>query len=93
MEFAKPGHRIAVATDNARNMDTAVNESGLSPHIKCFAHTLNLAAQKRFGKSFHETFIGESAQDCLFFSSQFYCYSTIKQTLLMLPSYKLIMEI
>lgn len=31
--------------DNARNMDVAVREAGLAPHIKCFAHTLNLATQ------------------------------------------------
>ncbi|XP_073332449.1 E3 SUMO-protein ligase ZBED1-like [Pagrus major] len=36
---------IAVVTDNARNMDVAVREAGLAPHIKCFAHTLNLATQ------------------------------------------------
>ncbi|KAF3851933.1 hypothetical protein F7725_005288 [Dissostichus mawsoni] len=36
---------IAVVTDNARNMDVAVREAGLSPQIKCFAHTLNLASK------------------------------------------------
>ncbi|KAF3858817.1 hypothetical protein F7725_012018, partial [Dissostichus mawsoni] len=36
---------IAVVTDNARNMDVVVREAGLSPHIKCFAHTLNLASK------------------------------------------------
>lgn len=29
---------IAVVTDNARNMDVAMKEAGLSPHIKLFAH-------------------------------------------------------
>ncbi|XP_051805174.1 E3 SUMO-protein ligase ZBED1-like [Acanthochromis polyacanthus] len=41
----RPKHSIAVVTDNARNMDVAVREAGLGPHIKCFAHTLNLATQ------------------------------------------------
>lgn len=36
---------IAVVTDNVRNMDVAVREAGLAPHVRCFAHTLNLASQ------------------------------------------------
>ncbi|WAR07417.1 ZBED1-like protein [Mya arenaria] len=37
---------IAVVSDNAANMDVAAKASMLSPHIKCFAHTVNLACQK-----------------------------------------------
>ncbi|XP_041834229.1 E3 SUMO-protein ligase ZBED1-like [Melanotaenia boesemani] len=44
-KLERPKHGIAVVTDNARNMDVAVREAGLEPHIKCFAHTLNLATQ------------------------------------------------
>ena len=36
----------AVTTDNASNMTVAVQVSGLSPHIGCFAHTINLAAKR-----------------------------------------------
>ena len=36
----------AVVTDNAPNMVGGVAESGLDPHLGCFAHHLNLAAQK-----------------------------------------------
>ncbi len=37
----------ALVTDNASNMAIAGEEANLSPHIKCFAHTINLATQKR----------------------------------------------
>lgn len=35
-----------LVTDNAANMGIAAKEAGCTPHIGCFAHTLNLAAQK-----------------------------------------------
>lgn len=36
---------IAVVMDNARNIDVAIREAGLRPHIKCFDQKLNLASQ------------------------------------------------
>ena len=36
----------ALVTDNAANIDIASRTAGLSPHIKCFAHTVNIACQK-----------------------------------------------
>ncbi|XP_052778645.1 E3 SUMO-protein ligase ZBED1-like [Mya arenaria] len=36
----------AVVTDNAANMDIAAKAAMLTPHVKCFAHTVNLACQK-----------------------------------------------
>ncbi|KAL7841202.1 hypothetical protein SRHO_G00248930 [Serrasalmus rhombeus] len=48
-ELKKPNHGIAIVTDNARNMDVAVREAGLKPHIKCFAHIINLATQAGLG--------------------------------------------
>ena len=36
---------LLLVTDNAANMIRAA-ETGKSPHVKCFAHTLNLAAQR-----------------------------------------------
>ena len=35
-----------IITDNAANMVVAVREASMAPHIACFAHTVNLAAQK-----------------------------------------------
>ena len=36
----------ALVTDNARNMIVAGVEAEMTPHLGCFAHTLNLASQK-----------------------------------------------
>lgn len=36
---------VVLVTDNAANMISAA-EIGKFPHVKCFAHTLNLAAQR-----------------------------------------------
>jgi len=36
----------ALVTDNASNMTTAGLEAKMAPHVKCFAHTINLASQK-----------------------------------------------
>ncbi|XP_041361859.1 E3 SUMO-protein ligase ZBED1-like [Gigantopelta aegis] len=35
-----------LVTDNAANMEVAAIEAGCIPHIGCYAHTLNLAAQR-----------------------------------------------
>lgn len=35
---------IAITTDNATNFVKAVEIGGFSPHVRCFAHCLNLAA-------------------------------------------------
>jgi len=45
-EFENQPSGTAFVTDNAANMDIASSTSGLSLHIKCFAHTVNLACQK-----------------------------------------------
>lgn len=42
----KNGLAPSITTDNASNVVNAVKEAELFPHIRCFAHTLNLATQK-----------------------------------------------
>lgn len=37
---------IAITTDNSANIVKADEIGGFSPHVRCFAHCLNLAAQK-----------------------------------------------
>ncbi|KAK6302308.1 hypothetical protein J4Q44_G00266630 [Coregonus suidteri] len=46
MEWKIYDKNPAIVTDNARNMIVAGAEAQFSPHITCFAHTLNLASQK-----------------------------------------------
>jgi len=41
--------KIYITTDNASNISKAVKESGLC-HVRCFAHTVNLAVQKAVGE-------------------------------------------
>lgn len=45
-KLVRPNVTIPVTTDNARNIVNAVTAAGLGPQIGCFAHTINLAAQK-----------------------------------------------
>lgn len=45
MKNSNNHHGTAGVTDNAQNMDAVVRKARLTPHIKCFAHTLNLASQ------------------------------------------------
>lgn len=47
-EFCIKDKVVAVTVDNAANMDVAVRKMSLTK-IGCFAHTLNLAAQKIYG--------------------------------------------
>ena len=42
----RPTKRIPVVTDNASNMKVAAKKAELEPHLGCFAHTVNLAAQR-----------------------------------------------
>lgn len=71
----KIGTRIAVVTDNASNMRVAVKEAELSPHIRCFAHTLNLASQAGLKVNAVIRLLGRVRRVASFFSPQFYSHS------------------
>lgn len=43
--FADDKCNIVITTDNAANISAAVREAGI-PHVRCFAHTINLGVQK-----------------------------------------------
>ncbi|XP_065103982.2 E3 SUMO-protein ligase ZBED1-like [Paramisgurnus dabryanus] len=91
----KPNHAIAIVTDNARNMDVAVREAGFEPHIKCFAHTINLATQAGLGVARVARLLGRVRRVTAFFhrSSTAAASLTSKQKLLELPQHKLIMDV
>ncbi|XP_039593991.1 E3 SUMO-protein ligase ZBED1-like [Polypterus senegalus] len=86
---------IAVVTDNVRNMGVAVNEAGLSPHVKCFAHTLNLASQAGLKVNRVSHLLGRVRRVAAFFhrSSTATAVLTSKQQMLNLPVHKLIMDV
>ena len=94
-ELKKPNHDIAVVTDNARNMDVAVREVGLMPHIKCFAHTINLATQAGLGVPRVAHLLGQVRRVAAFFhrSSTAAAVLISKQKQLQLPSHKLLMDV
>ncbi|KAJ4943140.1 hypothetical protein JOQ06_005645 [Pogonophryne albipinna] len=86
---------IAVVTDNARNMDVAVREAGFSPHIKCFAHTLNLASKAGLNVNRASRLLGRVRRVAAFFhrSSTATAVLATKQGMLNLPAHKLIMDV
>ncbi|XP_050950428.1 E3 SUMO-protein ligase ZBED1 [Labeo rohita] len=86
---------IAVFTDNARNMGVAVKEAGLSPHVKCFAHTLNFASQAGLKVNRVSRLLGRVRRVAAFFhrSSTATAVLTSKQRMLNLPVHKLIMDV
>lgn len=49
----------AIVTDNASNMTVAAKEAGLTIHIGCFAHTLNLACGKALKLAMSQNFLQE----------------------------------
>lgn len=91
----KIGTRIAVVTDNASNMRVAVKEAELSPHIRCFAHTLNLASQAGLKVNAVSRLLGRVRRVASFFhrSSTATAVLTTKQKLLNLPVHKLIIDV
>lgn len=94
-ELERSAHSIAVVTDNAHNMIVAVREAGLSPHIKCFAHTLNLASQAGLHVPRVSRLLGRMRKVVAFF----HCNTTAtavlaaKQKMLEIASHKLIMDV
>lgn len=91
----KPNRGIAIVTDNARNMDVAVREAGFEPHIKCFAHTVNLATQAGLCVARVARLLGRVRRVTAFFHRSLTAAAllTSKQKLLELPPHKLIMDV
>ena len=56
-----------MTSDNAANIVLGVKESGLRPHIPCFAHTLNLAAKKGISSRGLDRLLGRVRRIVTFF--------------------------
>ncbi len=81
----------ALVTDNACNMIAAGKAAGFTPHITCFANTLNLVSQKAMKVNNAEGLLGKVRQIVSFFhqSSTATCTLKEKQQILTLPLHKL----
>lgn len=85
----------ALVSDNARNMTVAGVEAGLSPHVKCFAHTINLATQKSLKTNGADRLLGKVRRIVSFFHRSTTATAVLKekQTLLAIPRHKLIQDV
>lgn len=94
-ELGQADQPTVVVTDNARNMEVAVREAGLGPHIKCLAHTLNLGTQAGLGVPRVSRLLGRVRRVAAFFhrSTTAAAMFVSKQKLLGLPPHKLVMDV
>lgn len=81
----------ALVTDNASNMIVAGVEANMSPHIKCFGHTINLATQKGLKCAGAARLLGRVRRVVSFFHRSTVATAVLKekQKLLGLPEHKL----
>ena len=93
----KKSQPIAITTDNASNIVSGINSisSEFSPHIRCFAHTLNLATQKAIKCQQVDRVAARIRRIVPFFhkSSTATAIMESKQHLLELPKHKLIQDV
>ncbi|XP_060085252.1 E3 SUMO-protein ligase ZBED1-like [Ylistrum balloti] len=87
--------RIAVATDNASNIVKGVNLAGFEPHIRCFAHCLNLAAHKAMQINSVSRLLGRMRRIVTFFHSSSTATKKLKdkQKALNLPAKRLVQDV
>ncbi|XP_060555605.1 E3 SUMO-protein ligase ZBED1-like [Ruditapes philippinarum] len=94
-QLERNGKGPAISTDNASNIVRAVKDSGLSPHVGCFAHTLNLATQRGLKVSQVDRLLGRVRRVVTFFHKSTSATSILKvmQEKLDLPNHKLLMDV
>lgn len=73
----KKSQPVAITTDNASNIVSGISNisSEFSPHIRCFAHTLNLATQRAIKCQQVDRVAGIIRRIVSFFSQKFQSYS------------------
>uniref|UniRef100_H3B220 DUF659 domain-containing protein n=1 Tax=Latimeria chalumnae TaxID=7897 RepID=H3B220_LATCH len=90
-EWAIPQNPPLV-TDNASNMDRAGEFARCEPHVKCYAHTVNLAVQRALKVNAVARLLGCICMIVYFFSTEAQQQNG-KTQLLHLPEHKLIMDV
>ena len=92
--FQKP---LPITTDNAANIVKAIEiaSSDFSPHIRCYAHCLNLAAQKAMEISSVSKLLGRIRRVVIFYHSSSTATHILKekQKALELPQHKLVQDV
>uniref|UniRef100_A0A8C1U7M1 BED-type domain-containing protein n=1 Tax=Cyprinus carpio TaxID=7962 RepID=A0A8C1U7M1_CYPCA len=83
-----------LVTDNAANMHVAAELAGMS-HIRCFAHSLNLASQKALKVPSVDRLLGRVRRVTAFFRRSTIASQQLKQNqlLLKLPKHRLITDV
>ncbi|XP_037829561.1 E3 SUMO-protein ligase ZBED1-like [Kryptolebias marmoratus] len=84
-----------IVTDNASNMSIAAAEAAFSLHVKCYAHTLNLAAQRALKVTAVARLLGKVRRIVSFFRRSTTGSHILKekQMLLRLPQHKLVTDV
>ncbi|CAM4722270.1 unnamed protein product [Leuciscus chuanchicus] len=85
----------ALVTDNARNMILAGAGAKMDPHVRCIAHTLNLASQKAFKVDTVSELVVKVRKLVSFFHKSPKATDVLReiQTQLHLPNHKLIHDV
>lgn len=86
---------IAITTDNAANIVKGVELAGFQPHIRCFAHCLNLAVQKAMQINSVSRLLGRMRRVVTFFHSSSTATKVLrdKQKALNLPAQRLVQDV
>ncbi|KAJ4940608.1 hypothetical protein JOQ06_026905 [Pogonophryne albipinna] len=84
-----------IVTDNASNMTIAAEEAAFTLHVKCYAHTLNLAAQRALKITAVARLLGRVRRIVNFFRRSTTANHMLKekQRLLQLPEHKLMTDV
>lgn len=84
-----------IVTDNASNMTIAAEKAAFTLHVKCYAHTLNLAAQRALKISAVARLLGRVRRIVNFFRRSTTANHMLKekQRLLRLPEHKLMTDV
>lgn len=85
----------ALVSDNARNMVVAGAEADVDPHVRCIAHSLNLASQKAFKVDEVSEILAKVRKVVAFFHKSPKATEVLRETQrqLHLPNHKLIHDV
>ena len=94
-DLKRMGKNPSITTDNASNIVNGVRDANLYPHVRCFAHTINLATQRGLKVAQMDRLLGRVHRIVSFFHRSAVASATLKgkQTMLSIPEHKLIQDV